>query len=98
MDKFEVILSPHATRDMDDFSATACSKIAKSLKALAENPFPRGKLIKKIKGKSADFYRLRADKYRAFYVIESGKVVVLRGTRREDQQTAEEGKTSEKCR
>ncbi len=86
MDKFEVILSPRATRDMDDFSDTACSKIAKSLKALAEDPFPRGKLIKKIKGKNADFYRLRADKHRAFYVIESGKVVVLRVLSKKDAE------------
>jgi mRNA-degrading endonuclease RelE of RelBE toxin-antitoxin system len=63
---------------MDSFSDIICAKIASSLKALVENPFPRGKLIKKVKGKNADFYRLRADKHRVFYVIESGRVVVLR--------------------
>ncbi len=78
MDKFDIILSPHAIKDMDSFSDSICFKIARSLSALKENPFPRGKLIKKIKGKKADFYRLRADKHRVFYVIESGKVVILR--------------------
>jgi mRNA interferase RelE/StbE len=78
MDNFDVVLSPHATKDLDGFSDVVYGKIARALKALGDNPFPRGKLIKKIKGKNADFYRLRADKCRAFYVIESGRVVVLR--------------------
>lgn len=78
MDKFEIILSPHAEKDMDSLSDTLCAKIARLLSVLKENPFPRGKQIKKIKGKKSDFYRLRADKHRVFYIIESGKVVVLR--------------------
>lgn len=78
MDRFEIILSPHAIKDMDSFSNVVCNKIVHSLKALRENPFLRGKLIKKIKGKKSDFYRLRIDKYRVFYVIEAGKVVILR--------------------
>ncbi len=78
VDKFDVILSPHAIKDMDSFSGIVCSKIVRALGALRENPFPKGRLIKKIKGKKTDFYRLRADMHRVFYVIESGKVVVLR--------------------
>jgi len=86
VDKFEVILSPHAVKDLDGFSDTACKKIAHALKPLAQSPFPRGKLIKKIKGKNADFYRLRVDKYRVFYVIESGRVVVLRVLSKKDAE------------
>ncbi|MDA8078653.1 MAG: type II toxin-antitoxin system RelE/ParE family toxin [Nitrospiraceae bacterium] len=78
MDNFDVVLSPHATKDLDGFSDAVCGRIARALNALRENPFPRGKLIKKIKGKDADFYRLRSDKHRVFYVIEAGRVVVLR--------------------
>ena len=86
MDKFEVILSPRAAKDLDGFSDTACKKIAYALRTLAESPFPRGKLIKKIKRKDADFYKLRVDKHRVFYVIESGKVVLLRGLSKKDAQ------------
>lgn len=86
MDKFEVILSPRAARDMDGFSDTVCKKIAYAIKTLTESPFPKGKLIKKLKGKNADFYRLRADKYRVFYVIESGRVVVLRVLTKKDAE------------
>jgi mRNA interferase RelE/StbE len=78
VDKFYVVLSPHAVADLDSFSDTVCIKIAKAIKALEESPFPRGKLIKKIKGKSFNYYRLRVDKYRVFYMIQSGKVVVLK--------------------
>lgn len=78
VDKFDIILSPHAMKDMDSFSDIICAKIVSSLEALRETPFPEGKLIKKIKDKNADLYRLRADKHRVFYVIEFGKVVVLR--------------------
>ena len=56
------------------------------LRTLTESPFPRGKLIKKLKGKNADFYRLRADKYRVFYVIESGRVAVLRVLSKKDAE------------
>jgi len=86
VDKFDVIFSPHAAKDMDGFSDAVCKKIAYALKTLAESPFPRGKLIKKLKGKNADFYRLRADKYRVFYVIESGRVVVLRVLSKKDAE------------
>ncbi len=78
MDKFSVILSPRAAKDLDGFSDAVCGRIARALNALRDNPFPRGKLIKKIKGKDSDFYRLRADKHRVFYIIEAGRVVVLR--------------------
>jgi len=78
VDKFDIILSPQAIKDMDSFSDIVCTKIVRPLNALKENPFPRGKLIKKIKDKKANFYRLKDDKYRVFYMIESGKVVVLK--------------------
>ncbi|MBI5213056.1 MAG: type II toxin-antitoxin system RelE/ParE family toxin [Nitrospirae bacterium] len=78
MDKFYIVLSPHAVKDLDGFSDTACTRIAGAMKALEENPFPRGKLIKKIKGKRSDYYRVRVDKYRVFYIIEGSKVVVLK--------------------
>lgn len=86
MDKFHIILSPHAVKDLDGFSDTACTKIVKAMRALEENPFPRSKLIKKIKGKHSDYYRLRVDKYRVFYMIEGIKVVVLRILSKKDAE------------
>jgi mRNA-degrading endonuclease RelE of RelBE toxin-antitoxin system len=54
------------------------TKILSDLKILEENPFPKGKLIKKIKGKKTSFYRLRIDKFRIFYEIQRMKIIILR--------------------
>lgn len=78
MNEFDIILAPRAAKDLDGFTASDRRKITGALKTLGGNPFPRGKTVRKIKGKNDDFFRLRVDKHRVFYVIEHGKVVVLR--------------------
>jgi len=78
LDEFSLILTPRAVKDLDAFSDRICMKIADSMNVLKEDPFPRGKLIRKIKGTRSTFYRLRIDKYRVFYMIEAKKVVILR--------------------
>jgi len=55
MERFEIELSPATSRDLDDFELGTMTKIFSDIKILAENPFPRGKLIKKIKGKKTHF-------------------------------------------
>jgi mRNA interferase RelE/StbE len=82
--KFEIVLSTKAVKDLDTFSDNICIKIANAIKGLEENPFPRGKVIRKIKGTKSDFYRLRADKYRVFYMIDKNKVVILRVLSKKD--------------
>jgi len=78
MDRFKIELSPAASRDLDGLELETVTKVLSDLKVLEENPFPRGKLIKKIKGKRTSFYRLRIDKYRIFYEIQHLKIVILR--------------------
>jgi mRNA interferase RelE/StbE len=78
MDKFKVELSPSGSRDLDDLEMGTITKILSDLKILEENPFPKGKLIKKIKGKKTSFYRLRIDKFRIFYEIQRMKIIILR--------------------
>ena len=77
MDKFKIELSPAASRDLDNLELETVTKVLSDLKILQESPFPRGKLIKKIKGKTP-FYRLRIDKFRVFYEIRSDKIIILR--------------------
>ncbi|MBI4839067.1 MAG: type II toxin-antitoxin system RelE/ParE family toxin [Nitrospirae bacterium] len=84
MDKFNLILSPKAVKDLNASSESFCLKITTAVKILSENPFPRGKLIKKTKGTKSVFYRLRADKYRVFYIIDADKVVILRILNKKD--------------
>jgi len=78
MDKFKIELSPAASRDLDDLEMGTAIKVLSDLKTLENNPFPRGKLIKKIKSKRATFYRLRIDKFRVFFEVQHMKIVILR--------------------
>jgi mRNA interferase RelE/StbE len=78
MDKFKIDLSPAASRDLDDLEIEVVTKVLSNFKILEENPFPRGKLIKKIKGKKTSFHRLRIDKFRVFYEVQHMKIVILR--------------------
>ena len=78
MDRFKIELSPAASRDLNDLEIEVVTKAFSDLKILEENPFPRGKLIRKIKGKKTSFYRLRIDKFRVFYEIQHMKIIILR--------------------
>ena len=78
MDKFKVELSPAASRDLDNLEMGIVTKILSDLKILEGNPFPKGKLIKKIKGKKTSFYRFRIDKFRVFYEVQHMKIIILR--------------------
>lgn len=71
-------LSPAASRDLDELELGIVMKVLLDIKILEENPFPRGKLIKKIKGKKSPLYRLRIDKFRVFFEIQPMKIVILR--------------------
>ena len=84
MDKFVVKLSPTATRDLDGFEDDVVRMVLDALSVLKENPLPRGKLIKKIKGKKSTFYRLRVNKYRVVYSIEGTEVVLLKVISKKD--------------
>jgi mRNA interferase RelE/StbE len=86
LNKFALIISPKAAKDLDSLNDIICMKIFTAIKILEENPFPRGKLIKKIKGKKSDFYRLRVDKYRVFFMIETDKVIILNIINKKDAE------------
>jgi mRNA interferase RelE/StbE len=78
MDRFSIELSPAASRDLYDLEMGTVTKVLSDLRILQENPFPKGKLIKKIKGKKTTFYRLRIDEFRVFYEIQHSNIVILR--------------------
>jgi len=61
----------------DQMVQAAACLIVRAFRTLEQNPFSRGKLIKRLKGKSADYYRIRADKYPAFYSIQDNNGVIL---------------------
>jgi mRNA interferase RelE/StbE len=86
MGKFEIEISPAASRDLDDLDLKIAVRVLSELRTLEDNPFPRGKLIKKIKGKKNSFYRLRVDKIRAYFEVKPLKIVILRIISRKDAE------------
>lgn len=84
MAKFAVKLSPEAVRDLGGLEARVAELILSALGVFTDHPFPRGKLIKKIKGKKTTFYRLRVREYRVFYCIQRAEVVVLKIVAKKD--------------
>ncbi len=76
MQKFTVRMYPQAVRDLDRLPKEHAEMIVDALPALQENPFPRGKSIKKIKGKKEVLYRLRVNQFRVFYRIKGSEVFI----------------------
>ena len=92
MDRFLITLSPSAVRDLDRLNDKTVQSIFRKLSKLEENPFPKGKLIKKIKGKKSIFYRLRVGKLRVFYFIQEREVVILKVIDKKDADKFIKGK------
>lgn len=86
MDSFTLSLAPSAVRDLDRLEKKRASQIIDKLSTLEEDPFPRGTLIKKLKGRKNVFYRLRVGGYRVFYFIEGGKIIILRVIDKKDAE------------
>ena len=82
MAEFEVAIASAAARDLDDvdmsFRRQLLDEIGRHLEA---NPFPRGKVIKRLRGFRVPTYELRVQgggrSYRVVYRIDGRRVVVL---------------------
>ncbi len=86
MSRFLLILSKTAVHDLDRLNDNTAQTILEASQILEENPFPRGNLIKKIKGTKSTFYRLRVGDYRVFYFIDKGRVVIVKVVARKDAE------------
>lgn len=84
MDRFVVKLSPQAEKDLDELEDKTANRILSYLKIIEENPYPRGKVVKKIKGKKSTFYRLKAGKFRIFYFIQGIEIIILKIVSKKD--------------
>lgn len=78
----EVEFTPAAARDLDDVGASFRRQLLDEIERhLAANPFPRGKLIKRLHGFRVPTYELRVQRggrsYRVVCRIEGRRVVVL---------------------
>jgi mRNA-degrading endonuclease RelE of RelBE toxin-antitoxin system len=81
MNLFEIELSSKARKDLNRLSNDDCRAVAGALQKLSLSPFPKKKIIKKIKGTRHPIYRMRvdtrSDSFRVFYIIASSSTVVV---------------------
>lgn len=87
---YSIQLEKHAQTDLRNYSKSDQAFIVKKLRSeLVENPFPRGKTIRKIEGKKHTIYRLRinaSQSYRAFYGITSETIIIYRIVPKKDAE------------
>lgn len=76
---FELEFVKSAFKELSRLDRETQRRILESLEFLLANPFePRPRVdIARVKGEKLQLYRLRVGKYRVFYTVEGGKVVIL---------------------
>jgi mRNA-degrading endonuclease RelE of RelBE toxin-antitoxin system len=87
-ERFEVIFSESAQRDIQKFEDEDALRLVKDIKNyLEKSPLPFGKTrIKKLSGFKPPLYRLRSGDFRAYYRIISRDVVILAITHKKDSE------------
>ena len=87
-EKFDVLFSGSAQRDIQDLEAEDVLRLVKDIKSyLEKSPLPFGKTrTKKLSGFKPPLYRLRSGHFRAYYRIISREVVILAITHRKDSE------------
>ena len=80
--QYEIVLNPHAKRELDKVPSQIFSKIDAEIWKLRENPRPHG--IKKLED---DLHRIRIGEWRVIFAIfdQEKRVVILRVVRRSER-------------
>ncbi len=74
MAAYEVEVSLTAERQLRKLPGADRERVARTMLALADDPFPRG--TRKLTGYD-DVYRVRVGRYRILYSVEGGKLVII---------------------
>ena len=69
--------SKRFTKAFKAISAQDRKRIARDIEKLAEDPFPEGKSVKRLRGLKDEFYRLRVGDYRILYDVSGENLDVL---------------------
>lgn len=83
-----VELTPRALRELDAMPEPLQLRIALKIKRLSDDPLPRGSLVKRLQGFEMPVFRLRIGDYRAVFVVEENRIVVLRIIHRRELERA----------
>ena len=77
MEEFKITFTKVSQKDIDSIDARIKFKLLKAIKLLEVYPFPRGDIIKKLKGAHIPIYRLRVGDFRVVYHIDGRNIVVF---------------------
>ena len=88
MPDLAVVLTDHATGDLDGLPIRVRLQITQDIASLARDPLPRRPGTKKLKGYRPPLYRLRAGDYRVLYRVAGKTVTVIRVIARRDLERA----------
>jgi mRNA-degrading endonuclease RelE of RelBE toxin-antitoxin system len=75
---FSIELTKQAKSDLENLSIKLQRQISVDIGTLANNPFPQGSRIKKLKGFAFQLYRLRTGNFRILYRIDGNQVTLMR--------------------
>ncbi len=73
MEEFKTTFTKTAEKDLNALDVKTRYKIIQAAKGLAITPFPRGNIIKKLKGAKISLYR----DFRVIYHIDGRKIAIL---------------------
>jgi len=84
LEEFKIVFTKVAEKDLSTLGAKKRYKILQATKGLEASPFPRGNVIKKLKGAKLSLYRLRIGDFRAIYHLDGKKIAILSIVDRKD--------------
>ena len=73
LENFKVSPTKTAQKDLLDIPPKTRLVLLKAIKNLEVSPFPKGNIIKKLKGIKGSIYRLRVGDFRAVYYLDIDK-------------------------
>lgn len=88
MPDFAVVLTDHATGDLDGLPIRVRLQISQGIASLASDPLPPRPGTKKLKGYRPPLYRLRSGDFRVLYRVVGKTVIVIRVIARRDLERA----------
>ncbi|MBU1784137.1 MAG: type II toxin-antitoxin system RelE/ParE family toxin [Candidatus Omnitrophica bacterium] len=77
MEEFKISFTKTAEKDLNALDVKTRYKILQAAKKLKISPFPKGNIVKKLKGAKISLYRLRIGDFRIVYHIDGRKIAIL---------------------
>ena len=80
---YQILLSPRAQKSIRNLDKSQRERVIAAINLLAQNPFPKGKKVKKLVGVTGG-WRLRVGNLRVLYIIEEKTIKIYTVEKRGD--------------